>query len=256
MLKVMSFNANGIRSAVRKGFHEFLEAEQPDVICLQELKAHEVDIPAPAMPYQGCWHCAEKKGYSGVGILSRQPPDQIVAGIGREEFDREGRVLRADYGSLSVLSVYIPSGTTGSERQGVKMKFLDAFYQHTAGLLAEGRELIVCGDFNIAHQKIDLKNWRANQKTSGFLPEERAWLDQYLDLGLLDTFRELVGPEEAVYSWWSLRAGARERNVGWRLDYQLATPKLAATATCARIPRDPALSDHAPVLLEYDTGLS
>ena len=254
-MRVISLNLNGVRAAFRKGLPEFLEARGPDVLCVQELKAHEAVIPTlPGFEYAH-WHPAERRGYSGVGILSKREPDSVTVGMGCEAYDLEGRVIRADFGSLSVLSVYVPSGSSQPERQAFKMRFLEDFREHVAGLLEEGRSLLLCGDLNIAHREIDLTNWRANQKTSGFLPEERAWFDSFLALGLVDAYRELVGPDTPVYSWWSLRTGARSRNVGWRLDYQLATPDVAATAYRGDIPREPVLSDHAPVELEYALNL-
>lgn len=245
----MSFNVNGVRAAYRKGFVEMVAATRPDLICLQEVKAHEVDIPA--LPgYHPVWHCAERKGYSGVGTLSRQPADRTVCGLGFD-YDAEGRVLRADFGRVSVLNVYVPSGSSRADRQAFKMRFLADFYDHVESLLAAGRELVVCGDLNVAHRAVDLTNWRANQKMSGFLPEEREWFGSLLELGLVDVVRAHVGPETPVYSWWSQRSGARARNVGWRLDYQLATPGLASRVGHTEILKDPILSDHAPVVVDY-----
>ena len=250
-VRVMSFNVNGIRAAYRKGLIDLVAATQPDLICLQEVKAQESDIPALLPAYSSTWHCAARKGYSGVGILSLHPADRVVCGLGVESYDSEGRVLRADFGDLSVLNVYVPSGSSRSDRQDFKMRFLTDFYSHVRALLAEGRELIVCGDLNIAHQKIDLKNWRSNQTTSGFLPEERLWFGKLLELGLVDVVRAHVGLATSIYSWWSLRSGARMRNVGWRLDYQLSTPGLASKVSHAEIPREPFLSDHAPIIVDY-----
>jgi exodeoxyribonuclease-3 len=248
----MSLNLNGIRSAYSKGFVDMLIDKQPDIVCVQEVKAHEADIPTLPVDYFGNFHCAERKGYSGVGIVSKLEPDQLSSGISVKKYDTEGRVLRADFGDLSVLSVYVPSGSSGSPRQVYKMQFLKVFKTHVKKLLAEGRELIICGDINIAHQPIDLTNWQSNQKNSGFLPEERSWLDGFLALGLVDAYRHCVGPETIGYSWWSLRTNARARNVGWRLDYQFATPKLAEKISFANIPMEPNLSDHAPVIIDYD----
>lgn len=256
-MRVVTLNANGTRSACKKGLVEFLGDLAADIVCLQEVRAHETDIPAALASldgYRAFWHCAQRKGYSGVGILSRREPDRVECGIGHPDHDAEGRVLRADFGPLSVLSVYVPSGTTGEERQAVKMRFLSVLLEHLTRLALEGRELIVAGDFNIAHRAIDLRNWRSNQKNSGFLPEERAWIDSLLAAGLVDTYRELVGPDARHYSWWSNRGGARQNDVGWRLDYQFATPATAARARDPRIAREPALSDHAPVTLDYDLG--
>ena len=255
MVRVISLNLNGVRAAFRKGLPEFLEARDPDVLCVQELKAHEAVIPALPGFEHAHWHPAERRGYSGVGILSKRKPDRVMMGMGCEVYDLEGRVIRADFGNISVLSVYVPSGSSQPERQRFKMRFLEHFREHVASLLSEGRSLLLCGDLNIAHREIDLTNWRANQKTSGFLPEERAWFDSFLELGLVDTYRDLVGPDAPIYSWWSLRTGARARNVGWRLDYQLATPDVGVTAYRGDIPREPVLSDHAPVELEYALDL-
>lgn len=245
-------NVNGIRASLRKGLEAFINEQQADVICIQEAKAHECDIP-PLLPhYHAHWHCAERKGYSSVGILSKKLPDRVTKGMNIKIYDREGRVIRADFDKLSVVSVYVPSGSSGEERLAFKMRFLKAFRRYTAALLAEGREVIICGDINIAHKKIDLTNWQSNQKTSGFLPVERSWLDKFLDLGLVDSYRTFIGPETPSYSWWSLRTGARARNVGWRLDYQLTSPNLANSVRFAEIPREPNLSDHAPVIIDYD----
>jgi len=257
MLRILTLNLNGIRSAATKGFFEWLAGQGAGVVCVQELKAQEVDLSemlrAPA-GYQGWFHCAEKKGYSGVGLYARQAPDRIVAGIGHPEFDAEGRYLRADWGRLSVISLYLPSGSSSPERQQAKFRFMDVFFPHLAALRAEGREIVLCGDWNIAHREIDLKNWKSNQKNSGFLPEERAWLTRVLDdLGWVDVYRRLrpdVGPE--AYTWWSNRGQAWARNVGWRIDYQLATPEIAAKALTAGVYKDRRFSDHAPLMIEYD----
>ena len=251
----MSFNVNGVRAAYRKGLEAFVTTLTPDIVCLQEVKAHKEDIPALLPDYQACWHCAERKGYSGVGILSLQPPDRTVCGFGFEDYDSEGRVLRADYGNVSVLNVYVPSGSSRADRQAFKMAFLSDFYNHVETLLSEGRELLICGDLNVAHRPIDLTNWRANRKTSGFLPEERLWFGSLLELGLSDVVRMHIGPDTPLYSWWSLRSGARARNVGWRLDYQLTTPGIASTVSYAEILKEPFLSDHAPVIVDYKSRL-
>ncbi|MCA9835601.1 MAG: exodeoxyribonuclease III [Trueperaceae bacterium] len=251
-MRVMSFNVNGIRAAYAKGFIELLNDKQPDIVCLQEVKAHEDDIPAMPLDYVAKFHCAERKGYSGVGIVSRLEPNSHSCGLTVKKYDSEGRVLRADFGDLTVLSVYVPSGSSGSPRQIYKMQFLKVFKSHIKKLLAEGRDLIICGDINIAHKEIDLTNWQSNQKNSGFLPEERSWMDGFLKLGLVDAYRSYAGPETTTYSWWSLRTNARARNVGWRLDYQFVTPKLAEKIRLAEMPMSPNLSDHAPVIVDYD----
>ncbi len=224
-----------------------------DIVCLQEVRASpEQASGLVGNAYHENWHPAARAGYSGVGTLTLARPSRVAAGSGRTEFDSEGRVLVTDVGGVSVLNVYVPSGTMGPARQAVKMAFLDHFLGFVGGLAASGRPLVVCGDMNIAHRQVDLKNWRSNQKTSGFLPEEREWFSHLLDVGLVDVVRNLAGDESEVYTWWTLRAGARERNVGWRLDYQLATPDAAERATAFEVLRSPVLSDHAPVVVDYD----
>ena len=248
-MRVLTLNANGVRAACRKGLCGVLETQAADIVCLQEVKANLEDIPALPEVYETFWHVAERKGYSGVGILSRQMPDRVEAGMGVRVYDCEGRVLRADYGNLSVVSVYVPSGSSGETRLAFKLRFLKRFRRYLKELLAAGRSLIVCGDLNVAHKKIDLTNWRQNRKTSGFLPEEREQFGKLLKLGLTDAHRKVLGPDKAEYSWWSLRSGARERNVGWRLDYQLCTPDLQPAG--AHVLKEPMLSDHAPVVVDY-----
>ena len=257
MLRIISLNLNGIRSAATKGFLDWLPGQQADVICVQELKAQAADMRpellAPA-GYHGCFHYAEKKGYSGVGIYSRRVPDRVVEGIGHAGFDAEGRYIRADFGNLSVISVYVPSGSSSPERQEAKFQFMDEFFPVLAALRAEGREVVLCGDWNIAHKEIDLKNWKSNQKNSGFLPEERAWLSRVLDeQGWADVHRSLY-PEATgeAYTWWSNRGQAWAKNVGWRIDYQIATPGIAATARAASVYKDQRFSDHAPLTVDYD----
>jgi exodeoxyribonuclease-3 len=257
MLRILTLNLNGIRSAAGKGCFEWLAGEAADVVCVQELKAQEADLTEGLRrpgAYQGWFHCAEKKGYSGVGIYARRPPDRVVAGIGHPGFDAEGRYLRADFGNLSVISLYLPSGSSSPERQEAKFAFMEEFFPVLAALRAEGREIVVCGDWNIAHREIDLKNWKSNQKNSGFLPEERAWLSRVLDeLGWVDVHRRLY-PEATgdAYTWWSNRGQAWAKNVGWRIDYQLATPGIAATATRAAVYKAQRFSDHAPLTIDYD----
>ncbi len=251
-MRVISLNLNGIRAASRKGLHEFLAEKDADIVCFQELKADISVLPEEIIDYNLYWQPAEKKGYSGVGILTKKVPDNIEYGMSVRVYDIEGRVLRVDYGELSVISVYIPSGSSGNKRIEFKMRFLRAFKTYIKKLLNQGRELIICGDYNIAHQEIDLKNWKTNQKTSGFLPMERDWLTGFLKLGLVDAYRQFIGEETASYSWWSLRTNARARNVGWRLDYQISSPNIAKTLKNAEIPMEPVLSDHAPVIMDYD----
>ena len=255
MLRIITLNLNGIRSAASKGMLEWLAAQSADVVCLQEIKAQIPDIVPALMnppPYTGQFSCAEKKGYSGVGLYFRKAPDKLIAGFGSAEFDAEGRYLRADFGKLSVISVYLPSGSSSDERQQAKFRFMREFMPHLAALKAEGREIVICGDWNIAHKEIDLKNWRGNQKNSGFLPEERSWLGEVFEkLGWVDVFRQL-DPRPEQYTWWSNRGQAWAKNVGWRIDYQIATPGIAAKARSAAIYKEQRFSDHAPLTIDYD----
>ena len=257
MLRIITLNLNGIRSAVSKGLLQWLARQKADVVCLQEVKAQRPDL-APATldprPYWGHFSCAEKKGYSGVGLYCRKQPDKIIAGFGSREFDAEGRYLRADYGKLSVISVYQPSGSSSDERQQAKFRFMREFMPHLAKLKASGREILICGDWNIAHREIDLKNWRSNQRNSGFLPEERAWLSQVFDeQGWVDVYRRLYPDTTGeAYTWWSNRGQAWAKNVGWRIDYQISTPHIAATAVKASIYKTRRFSDHAPLSIDYD----
>ena len=256
MLRIISLNLNGIRSATTKGFLDWLPLQGADVICLQELKAQAADMrPEMLAPegFHGCFHYAEKKGYSGVGIYARREPDRVVEGIGHAGFDAEGRYIRADFGNLSVISVYVPSGSSSPERQEAKFQFMAEFYPVLAALKAEGREVVLCGDWNIAHKEIDLKNWKSNQKNSGFLPEERAWLTRVLDeQGWVDVHRRLY-PDAAgdAYTWWSNRGQAWAKNVGWRIDYQIATPGIAANAREGAVYKAQRFSDHAPLTVDY-----
>ena len=254
-MKIITLNLNGIRSAARKGVFQWMARTRADVVCVQELKAQAADLDddmrAPGS-YRGYFHHAEKKGYSGVGLYCRREPDRVVEGVGDREADSEGRYLRADFGPLSVISVYLPSGSSGPHRQEAKFRFMDHFFPHLKKLAAEGREILLCGDWNIAHKEIDLRNWRSNQKNSGFLPEERAWLTRVFDeLDWVDVFRR-VDPRPDQYTWWSNRGQAWAKNVGWRIDYQIATPKLAATAKRSAIFKDRRFSDHAPLTIDYD----
>jgi len=256
-MKIITLNLNGIRSAARKGFLEWLPRQRADVICVQEIKAQAADMTAELLApagYHGHFHYAVKKGYSGVGIYSKTAPDRVAAGFGVAEFDDEGRYLRADFGGLSVISLYLPSGSSGEHRQASKFRFLDAFLPQLRKLRRGGREVVLCGDLNIAHREIDLKNWKGNLKNSGFLPEERAWLTRVFDeLGWVDVYRRLH-PEatDASYTWWSNRGQARAKNVGWRIDYQIATPGFAGRAENAAIYKDEWFSDHAPLIVRYD----
>jgi exodeoxyribonuclease III len=253
-MRIITVNLNGIRSAATKGFYEWLAEQDADIICLQELKAQAADMTEQMLApfgYHGYFHYAEKKGYSGVGIYCRTKPQRVTVGLGIAEFDAEGRYLQADFADYSVVSLYLPSGSSGEERQAVKFKFLDAFMPKLCELKASGREVIVCGDWNIAHREIDLKNWRGNKKNSGFLPEERAWLTTLFDeVGFVDAFRQLH-PELEAYTWWSNRGQAWAKDVGWRIDYQIATPAIAQRATAAGIYKAQRFSDHAPLLIDY-----
>ena len=261
MLKLISANLNGVRSAANKGFFDWMIEQEADFVCVQELKAQQVDLSeAMQAPtgYQGYFHCAEKRGYSGVGIYTRHTPDCVISGLGYETFDREGRYIRADFGNFTVISLYVPSGSSSPERQAAKFLFMNVFYPVLQALMQEGREVVICGDWNIAHREIDLKNWKGNLKNSGFLPEERAWLTQVLsELGWVDTYRQLYPTAEGdSYTWWSNRGQARANNVGWRIDYQIATPNFAAHAQQASIYKEQRFSDHAPLTLCYQTELS
>jgi exodeoxyribonuclease-3 len=258
VLRVTSLNLNGIRSAIRRGFLDWVTKSRSDIVCMQEIKAHQSDLDsAILMPdkWHGFFHCAEKKGYAGVGLYCRKSPDRVIAGFGSEEFDPEGRFLRADYGDLSVVSVYLPSGSSSEERQRAKFRFMDEFMPYLKRLRKSRREFILAGDWNIAHKEIDLKNWRSNQKNSGFLPEERAWIgDVFARAGWVDVFRRL-DPRVEQYTWWSNRGQAWAKNVGWRIDYQIATPGIAAKARHARIYKHERFSDHAPLTIDYDVDI-
>jgi exodeoxyribonuclease-3 len=257
ILRIISANLNGIRSASSKGFFDWMAKQDADVVCVQELKAQAADMrPELLRPagFHGCFHYAEKKGYSGVGIYSKTLPDRVIEGLDIPEIDAEGRYLQADFGNLSVISLYLPSGSSSEERQQVKFYFLECFLPHLRELRASGREIILCGDWNIAHKEIDLKNWKANQKNSGFLPEERAWLTHVFDkVGWVDVYRQLH-PEMTgeAYTWWSNRGQAWAKNVGWRIDYQIATPGVAALASAASVYKMERFSDHAPLVIDYD----
>lgn len=256
-MKIITLNLNGIRSAARKGCFRWLARQRADVVCVQELKAQAGDLSEEMRTpgsFRGYFHHAEKKGYSGVGLYCRREPDRVIEGVGIPDVDREGRYLRADFGRVSVISVYLPSGSSGPHRQAIKFRFMDHFFPHLTKLKGERREILLCGDWNIAHKEIDLRNWRANQKNSGFLPEERAWLTRVFDeLGWVDVYRRLhPDATGASYTWWSNRGRAWAKNVGWRIDYHVATPGFAATATRAAIYKKQRFSDHAPLTIEYD----
>jgi exodeoxyribonuclease III len=258
-MRIVTLNVNGIRSAERKGFARWLARAEPwDVVCLQEIKCLADDVPAALRAPRrsvASFHPAERKGYSGVAIYSKVP-HRPAEGFGHPEFDAEGRYLEANFRDLTVVSVYLPSGSAGPHRQASKFRFLDAFLPHLADLRKRGREIVLCGDWNIAHQNIDLKNWRSNQKNSGFLPEERAWLSRvFAELGFVDVFRQ-VDQRAEQYTWWSNRGASWANNVGWRIDYQIATPGIAARAHAVSIYKNRRFSDHAPLVVDYDYALT
>jgi exodeoxyribonuclease-3 len=254
MPKIISANLNGIRSAHKKGFFNWMATQTADFICVQELKAQHEDMTEEFLKpggYHGHFHYAEKKGYSGTGVYSKKKPDKVRTGFGSPEFDAEGRYVRCDFGKLSIISVYCPSGSSSPERQEAKFRFMELFLPHLLELRAEGQEVVICGDWNIAHNEIDLKNWKGNKKNSGFLPEERAWLTKIFDeVGFVDVHRTLDKREEQ-YTWWSNRGQAYAKNVGWRIDYHVATPGIAAKAHTVSVYKDERFSDHAPLIIEY-----
>lgn len=254
MLRIVTFNANGLRSAAKKDFWTWFDAQKADILCIQELKGQESDFNAEVLHAEGYhvyMHTAQKRGYSGVALYTRQKPLNVRIGFGSEEFDAEGRYVEAEFENYVVLSVYFPSGTSSEDRQSAKYRFLDKFLPHLQSLRARGKEVVFCADVNIAHKEIDLKNWKGNVKNSGFLPEERAWLDSLFALGWVDVFRYLE-PEKEQYTWWSQRGQARAKNVGWRIDYQIATPGLAQKARVTSVYADEKFSDHAPMIVDYE----
>ncbi len=254
-MQIITLNLNGIRAAAKKGFLSWLVEQSADIVCVQELKAQMPDLVEDMLKpngYHGYFHCAEQKGYSGVGIYSRIQPDRVIEGVGIAEIDAEGRFLQVTYGQLSIISLYLPSGSSGEHRQAAKFFFMEKFFPILKTLKDSGQEIILCGDWNIAHQEIDLKNWRANQKNSGFLPEERMWLSKVLDeVGFIDVFR-LLNNEPDQYTWWSNRGQAWANNVGWRIDYQIATPGIASKARKVSIYKTERFSDHAPLIIDYN----
>lgn len=251
-MKIVTYNLNGIRAAINKGFLEWLVAENPDVVCIQEIKLFETELVQPKFEVLGfsCyWFPAQKKGYSGVAILSKNTPKNVVYGCQHEQFDFEGRVIRVDYEAFSLISAYFPSGSSGDERQDVKMQFLDYFENYVGELKKTLPNLVICGDYNICHQDIDIHNPKANKNSSGFLPEERAWIGKFIDSGFVDAFRS-VSPEPHQYTWWSLRFGAKQKNLGWRIDYQMVSSPLAGRIKAASIQPALSFSDHCPVIVE------
>ena len=257
-MRIISANLNGFRSASSKGFFEWLHTQKADLVCLQETRIQpeqltEIMLNPPGL--KSALVFAEKKGYSGVGLYFRKKPDRVHEGIGWSELDKEGRFIQADFGKLSIVSLYLPSGSSGDIRQNFKYKVLDYLDKWLLEAKLSGREIIICGDWNIAHKEIDLKNWRNNRKNSGFLPEERAWMTKiFSELGYVDVFRTL-NPDPDQYTWWSNRGRAWDNNVGWRLDYHVATPAIGARATAESIYKEQRFSDHAPLIIDYDYRL-
>jgi len=254
-MRIITVNVNGIRAAARKGFFDWLKKQKADVVCIQETKAQIHQLEEDPIYFPKGYHCyyadAVKKGYSGVAVFSKHKPIKVIRTYGDEEFDNEGRYLELQFDKLAVVSLYAPSGSSSEERQQAKFRFMDTFKQHLKNLKRRKKKYIVCGDWNIAHKEIDLKNWRGNKKNSGFLPEERAWLDTLFDeVGYIDVFRE-VNQAEDQYTWWSNRGQAWAKNVGWRIDYHIASPKLNNTAKKASIYKDKRFSDHAPLIIDY-----
>jgi exodeoxyribonuclease-3 len=254
-MKVITVNTNGIRAAARKGFFDWLLNQQADVVCIQETKA-QIDQLSDAVFHPEGYHCyyfdAEKKGYSGTALYCRKKPNKVIRGLGWDPADSEGRYIQADFDGVSVISLYLPSGSSSDERQQRKIQFMDNIMPHFKALRRKRREFIICADWNICHREIDLKNWKPNRKNSGFLPEERAWLDQLFDeVGYVDAFR-VINQQAEQYTWWSNRGQAWAKNVGWRLDYHVITPGLVDKIQSAEIYKDQRFSDHAPFIMEYD----
>ena len=253
-MRVITFNANGIRAAARKGFYTWLDKQNADVVCIQETKAQEHQL-TDALYCPSGYHCfykdAEKKGYSGVAIYTKRKPDKVHYELGWQPADSEGRYIQADFGQLSVASLYLPSGTSKEERQAFKYQFLDQYLPILERQLKTDRQWIIVGDWNIAHKEIDLKNWKSNQKNSGFLPQERAWLDKLFDeVGFVDAFR-VINQSPDQYTWWSSRTQAWAKNVGWRIDYHIVSPNLKKNIKAVSIYRDEQFSDHAPLIIDY-----
>lgn len=257
MAKFISYNVNGIRAALKKDWLGWLSSVDPDVVCIQETKAHKEQLDLELLEqagYKTYWYSAEKKGYSSVAIFSKTEPDHVEYGCGIEKYDREGRIMRADYGDFSVLSCYFPSGTTGDERQAFKMDFLADFYDYIAELRKTRPKLLISGDVNICHTAIDIHNPERNKDTSGFKPEERQWVSEFLDAGFIDSFRHL-NKEPHNYTWWSYRAGARGKNLGWRIDYHFITENLEDKLKRSVILSEAVHSDHCPLMVELDVNL-
>ncbi len=257
-MRIISWNVNGIRAAKRKGFLDWLSEEQPDILCIQETKAHpeqlDQDLIEPPGYFSTFHSCSIKKGYSGVATFSKVAPETATVGFGIEEFDQEGRVVCSDFGEFMLFNVYFPNGGQENKRVPYKMRFFEAFFEHCQQLREQGKELIICGDYNIAHKEIDLARPKQNVKTTGFLPEERAQMDEIVNMGYIDTFREFNQDPE-MYSWWSYQSAARERNVGWRIDYHFATPGIMEDIVHADIHMATMGSDHCPVSIDLDLEL-
>ncbi|MBP7476990.1 MAG: exodeoxyribonuclease III [Chitinophagales bacterium] len=252
-MKIISYNVNGIRAAIKKGLVDFIQRADPDIVCLQETKAHIEDINAKLfedLGYHTYWHCAEKKGYSGVGILSKKKADKVIIGCGIPEYDREGRVIQIEIDGLVIVNTYFPSGSSGEERQAVKMKFLPDYFEYINQLKSKYENLIICGDYNICHRAIDIHNPVGNKNSSGFLPEERAWMDQWFDNGMIDSYRYFYPDTAHQYSWWSARFNSRANNKGWRIDYISVSEKLKDRLKSASILQEEVHSDHCPISLE------
>jgi len=253
-MKIITYNVNGIRAALGKGLIDWINSVSPDIICLQETKAQPDQLPLfdfEEAGYLNYWHSAQKKGYSGVAILTKKKPDHVFYGLGNEKYDKEGRFLRADYGDISVVSVYHPSGTSGDERQAFKMEWLEHFLNYISELKKIRPNLILCGDYNICHKPIDIHDPIRNAHSSGFLPEEREWLTRFIDSGFIDSFR-YFNQEPKQYTWWSFRANARAKNLGWRIDYNMVSMPLEKKLKRAVILPEAKHSDHCPVMLEID----
>lgn len=254
-MKIISYNVNGIRAAVGKGFIEWLEKENPDIVCIQETKAQPDQIPTMelnSLGYECFYLSAQKKGYSGVAILTRIKPDHVEFGMRIAKYDNEGRMIRADFGDLSVFSVYHPSGTSGDERQEFKMQWLEDFQNYIKELSSSRKELVICGDYNICHREIDIHDPKGNAKNSGFLPEERLWIDGFIKSGYTDSFRYINGDIKDEYSWWSYRFNARQNNKGWRIDYCMVSDNIKEKIKSSSILQDIYHSDHCPITVEIE----
>jgi exodeoxyribonuclease III len=256
-MNIYSLNLNGLRSAILKGLEKWIIEKSPDILCFQETKIQEQQIDKMLFEFLGYrqyWFSAEKKGYSGVGILSKKEPDKIITGMNNPKFDKEGRFIRLDFNNFTLINSYFPSGTTGDIRQMVKMEYLESIISYLAILMKSQQKILICGDFNIAHKPEDINHPERHKKTSGFLPEEREWMDKLVKLGFIDTFREF-NTEKNQYSWWSYRANSRAKNLGWRIDYHFISEALRKDLLDAGINHEPVLSDHCPVWVRLSENL-